>query len=112
MVCNGMNYFQTGPRQARTVEDTVSVTIDVHPAKISPGFDSGTVQVGRYKEATVLQSPNNKNVVVIVGDLQTESGLRNGTRDRVSGELYLDLGMLDGLPKSFIGTCRPSKKLF
>ena len=88
------------------------MTIDMHPAKISPGLDFGTVQVGRYKEATVLQSPNNKNWVVIVGDLQTELGLRNGTRYSWSGELYLDFGMLDGLPESFIGTCRPSKKLF
>jgi hypothetical protein len=107
MVCKGKNYFQTGPKQARTVEDTVSVTIDMDPAK-----SVGTAQVGGYKEATVLQTPNDKNLVTIVGDLQTKSGLRSGTLDRVAGELYLDLGMFEGLPKSFIGTCRPSQKLF
>jgi hypothetical protein len=107
MVCKGEDYFQTGPKQARTVEDTVSVTIDMDPAN-----NAGTAQVGGYKEATVLQAPNDKNVVTIVGDLQTKSGLRSGPLDRVAGELYLDLGMFEGLPKSFIGTCRPSKKLF
>jgi hypothetical protein len=30
----------------------------------------------------------------------------------VTGELYLDLGTFEGLPKSFIGTCRPSQRLF
>jgi hypothetical protein len=112
MVCKGEDYFQTGPKQARTDEDTVSVTIDMDPAKSSALFNIGTAQVGGYKEATVLQTPNDKNVVTIVGDLQTKSGLRTGTLDRVSGELYLDLGMFEGLPKSFIGTCRPSQKLF
>jgi hypothetical protein len=107
MVCKGEDYFQTGPKQARTVEDTVSVTIDMDPAN-----STGTAQVSGYQEATVLQTPNDKNVVTIVGDLQTKSGLRSGTLDRVAGELYLDLGMFEGLPKSFIGTCRPSQKLF
>jgi len=107
MVCKGEDYFQTGPKQARTVEDTVSVTIDMDPAN-----NAGTAQVGGYKDATVLQAPNDKNVVTIVGDLQTKSGLRSGPLDRVAGELYLDLGMFEGLPKSFIGTCRPSQKLF
>ena len=107
MVCKGEDYFQTGPKQARTVEDTVSVTIDMDPAN-----NIGTAQVGGYKEATVLQTPNDENVVTIVGDLQTKSGLRSGTLDRVAGEPYLDLGMFEGLPKSFIGTCRPSQKLF
>jgi hypothetical protein len=112
MVCKGEDYFQTVPKQARTVEDTVSVTIDMDPAKSSTGFNAGTTQVGGYNEATVLQTPNDKNVVSIVGDPQTKSGLRTGTLDRVKGELYLDLGMFEGLPKSFIGTCRPSQKLF
>jgi hypothetical protein len=111
MVCKGENYFQTGPKQARTVKDTVSVTIDMDSVKSSAGFNFGTAQVGGYKEATLLQTPN-ENVVTIVGDLQTKSGLRTGTLDRVTGELYLDLGMFEGLPKSFIGTCRPSQKLF
>jgi len=105
MACKGKNYFQTGPKQARTVEDTVSVTIDMDAEKSS-------AQVGGYKEATVLPTPNEKNVVMIVSDLQTKSGLRSGTLDRVTGELYLDLGMYEGLPKSFIGSCRPSQKLF
>src|SRR5260370_20867297 len=112
MVCKGENYFQTGPKEARTVEDTVSVTIDMDPAKGGAGPNTGTAQVGGLKEATVLQTPNDKNVVTIVGDLQAKSGLRTGTLDRVTGELYLDLGMFEGLPKSFIGTCRPSQKLF
>jgi hypothetical protein len=105
MVCKGEDYFQIGPKQARTVEDTVSVTIDMDPGKSS-------ARVGAYKEATVLPTPNDINVVMIVGDLQAKSGLRSGTLDRVTGELYLDLGMSEGLPKSFIGTCRPSQKLF
>jgi hypothetical protein len=112
MVCKGEDYFQTGPKQARTVEDTLSVTIEMDPAKSSALFNIGTAQVGGYKEAAVLQTPNDKNVVTILGDVQTKSGLRSGTLDRVSGELYLDLGMFDGSPKSFIGTCRPSQKLF
>jgi hypothetical protein len=112
LACCGAMYSQTGPKQARTVEDTVSVTIDMYPAKSSAGFNGGTAQVGGYKEASVLQTPNDKNVVTIVGDLQTKSGLRSGTLDRVTGALYLDLGMFDGLPKSFIGTCRPSQMLF
>jgi hypothetical protein len=107
MVCNGQDYFQTGPKRARTVEDTVSVTIDLDPTN-----NIGTAQVGGYEKATVLQTPNDKNVVTIVGDLQTKSGLRSGTLDRVAGKLYLDLGMFEGLPKSFIGTCRLSQKLF
>jgi hypothetical protein len=55
MVCKGEDYFQTGPKQARTVEDTVSVTIDMDPAN-----NTGTAQVGGYKEATVLQTPTTK----------------------------------------------------
>jgi hypothetical protein len=59
-----------------------------------------------------LQTPNDKNVVTIVGDLQTTSDRRIGTLDRVASELYLDLRMPEGLPTSFIGTCRSSQKLF
>jgi hypothetical protein len=104
MVCKGQDYLQTGPKQARTVEDTVSVTIDMDPAKSS-------VQVGGYEKASVMPS-NDNNEVFFVGDLKIMSGLRSGTLDRVSGHLYLDLGMIDGLHKHFIGTCRPSQKLF
>lgn len=112
MVCEGKNYFQTGPQQARSVDDTVSVTIDMDAAKDNSGFNTGTAQVGGYGEAMVLETPNDKNGVSIIGDLQAKSGLKSGTLDRVTGHLYLDLGTFQGLPKSFIGTCRAGKKLF
>lgn len=111
MVCKGKDYFQTGPRQARSVDDTLSVTIDM-PAGNGSGFISGTVQVGGYANAMLLETPNDKNTVAIVGDLQAKSGLRQGSLDRVTGHLFLDLGTFQDLPKSFIGTCRPGKKLF
>jgi hypothetical protein len=107
MACKGEDYFETGPKQARTVKDTVSVSIDM---------DTGTLQVGGYKEAIVVPPTpyDGKTVVtfVVMGALELKSGLRTGTLDRVTGELYLDLGMFEGLPKYFIGTCRPSQKLF
>jgi hypothetical protein len=71
MVCKGEASFQTGPKQARTVENPVSVTTDMDPAN-----NIGTAQFGGYKEATVLQPPHDQNVAKIVGDLQTKSGLR------------------------------------
>jgi hypothetical protein len=111
MVCKGKDYFQTGPQQARTVDDTLSVTIDMTPANGS-GFNSGTAQVGGYANAMILETPNDKNTVAIIGDLEAKSGLREGSLDRVTGHLYLDFGTFEGLPKSFIGTCRPGKKLF
>jgi hypothetical protein len=110
MVCKGKDYFQTGPQQARTVDDTLSVTIDMTPA--NGGGSSGTAQVGGYGEASVFEIPNDKNVVTIIGDLQAKSGLREGSLDRVTGHLYLDFGTFQGLPKTFIGTCEPGKKLF
>jgi hypothetical protein len=113
MVCKGQDYFQTGSKQARTVEDTVSVTIDMDTAKSSADADVGTAQVGGYGEATVFATPNNKNVVTIAGNLQTKSGLKQGSLDRLTGKLYLDLGMFEGLPKSFIGICHwAAQKLF
>jgi hypothetical protein len=111
MVCKGKDYFQTGPQQARTVDDTLSVTIDMTPANGS-GPNTGAAQVGGYGEALVLETPNDKNVVTIIGDLQAKSGLREGSLDRVTGHLYLDFGTFQGLPKTFIGTCEPGKKLF
>ncbi len=111
MVCKGKDYFQTGPQQARSIDDTLSLTIDMSATNGS-GFNSGTVQVGGYADAMILETPNDKNTVAIVGDLQAQSGLRKGTLDRVTGHLYLDFGTFQGLPKSFIGTCGPGKKLF
>ena len=110
MVCKGKDYLQTGPQQARTVDDTLSVTIDMTPANGS-GFNSGTAQVGGYANAMILETPNDKNTVAIIGDLEAKSGLRKGSLDRVTGHLYLDFGTFQGLPKSFIGTCGPGKKL-
>jgi hypothetical protein len=60
----------------------------------------------------ILETPNDKNTLAIIGDLEAKSGLRKGSLDRVTGHLYLDFGTFEGLPKSFIGTCQPSKKLF
>lgn len=111
MVCKGKDYFQTGPQQARTIDDTLSVTIDMAPAS-GGGFNSGTAQVGGYANAMILETPNDKNTVAIIGDLEAKSGLRKGSLDRVTGHLYLDFGTFQGLPKSFIGTCGPGKKLF
>jgi hypothetical protein len=64
--CKGEAYFQTGPKHARTVENSVSVTTDMDPAN-----NIGTAQFGGYKEAMVLQPPNDQNVATIVGDHQT-----------------------------------------
>lgn len=111
MVCKGKDYFETGPQQARTVDDALSVTIEMKPEDGS-GFNSGTAQVGGYGEASVFEIPKDTNVVTIIGDLQAKSGLREGSLDRVTGHLYLDFGTFQGLPKSFIGTCGPGKKLF
>lgn len=111
MVCEGKNYFQTGPQQARTVEDTVSVTIEWdNPPFNMPNMQTGKAWVGN--EEGILMVKPNENDVTIIGDVQAKSGLRTGSLDRVTGHLYLDLGMFQGLPKSFIGTCRPGKKLF
>ncbi len=82
MVCKGKNYFPTGPVAAQTLE------------------------------ATVFQTNKNDNHVVFVGDPHIKSGLRTGNLDRVTGELFLDLGMFGGLKKGFLGTCRPGQKLF
>ena len=109
MVCKGKNYFPTGPVAAQTLEDTISVTIDI--TRGSDGLIVGTAQVDTYK-ATVFQTNKNDNHVVFVGDPHIKSGLRTGNLDRVTGELFLDLGMFGGLKKGFLGTCRPGQKLF
>ncbi|MFZ1920476.1 MAG: hypothetical protein WAU57_02455 [Xanthobacteraceae bacterium] len=110
MVCEGKNYFQTGPQQARTIEDTVSVTIEWDNAHSTPFMQTGKAWVGN--EEGILMVKPNENDVTIIGDVQAKSGLRIGSLDRVTGHLYLDFGMFQGLPKTFIGTCKPGKKLF
>jgi hypothetical protein len=110
MVCKGKDYFQTGPQQARTIENTVSVTIEWDNAHSAPFMQTGKAWVGN--EEGILMVKPNENDVTIIGDVQAKSGLRTGSLDRVTGHLYLDFGVFQGLPKSFIGTCRPGKKLF
>ena len=111
MVCKGKDYYQTGPQQARTIEDSVSVTIEMDATKDNSEPLSGSIWISGYEEAFVYVTPGN-NVVLILGAVQSKSGVRIGRLDRVTGELTLEAGMIAGSPKTFNGICQPGKKLF
>ncbi len=110
MVCRGKSYFHTDPQQARATEDTVSLTIEWDYAKSSSSDQIGRARVGPV-EAALMAKPS-ENTVTIIGDTQAKSRLSIGTLDRLTGQLYLDFGILTDSPRSFIGTCRQGKKLF
>jgi hypothetical protein len=55
-VCDGKNYFVTGPQQARTVEDTVSVTLEWDEVHSTSPLQFGRAHVGGW-EAVLLTEP-------------------------------------------------------
>jgi hypothetical protein len=110
LVCRGKSYFHTDPQQAQAIEDTVSLTIEWDYAGSTSSDQIGRARVGPV-EAALMAKPS-ENTVTIIGDTQAKSRLRIGTLDRLTGQLYLDFGILADSPRSFIGTCRPGKKVF
>jgi hypothetical protein len=110
LVCKGKNYFHTDPRQAQAIEDSVSLTIEWDYSQSSSSMQVGKAHVGSV-EAVLMAKPS-ENSVTIIGNTYAKSRLRIGTFDRLTGQLYLDFGILADLPRSFIGTCRLGTNLF
>jgi hypothetical protein len=104
LMCRGKSYSHTDPQQAQAIEDTVSLTIEWDYAGSTSSDQIGRARVGPV-EATLAAKPSENNVTII-GDGQAKSRLRFGTLDRLTGQLYLDFGILADSPRSFIGTCR------
>jgi hypothetical protein len=104
LVCSGKSYFHTESQQAQAIEDAVSLTIEWNYARSSSSDQIGTARVGAV-EAALAAKPS-ENTVTILTDTPAKSGLRIGTLDRLTGQLYLDFDMFSDSPRSFYGTCR------
>ena len=92
LVCAGKNYFHTDPRQAQAIKNSVSLTIEWDYSQSSSSLQVGKAHSAPWGkpysgEALPKQRDNYWRHVC-------EVRLRIGTFDRLTGQLYLDFGIL------------------